>query len=111
MINKKKYFIVFFFMFVQSMISQQQEKIIIEATEIKEEVPYYKTFRLKGKNPFLEPRTILGKILFENGEECHFYFELKELEEKEIIKHCRVEKKRNPYTIQIEKTFNFIIED
>jgi hypothetical protein len=90
---------------------KENKKIQIEVLEIKEEIPFYRTFQIKAFNPNSEDKTLTGKILFDDGSICHFYFELKENEKKELIKHCKVQKRRSNYNVLIEKVFPFIIQE
>lgn len=109
-------FLIFFAIFIcylisYNVISQTAEKIKIEIQEIKEEVPFYRTFKITVKNPYEEPRTIVGKIQFMNQDTCHIYIELRELEQKEIIKHCKVQKRKMNFEVHIEKVFNYILQE
>lgn len=113
-VSLKKYlilFLTFMFLFSNYGISQTLEKIKIEIQELKEEVPFYRTFKITIKNPYDEPRTILGKINFMNQDTCHIYIELKELESKEIIKHCKVQKRKINYEVVIEKILPYILQE
>ncbi len=97
--------------FNNALIGLETEKIKIEILEIKEEVPFYRTFKIMARNPYEEPRTILAKINFQNSDTCHIYIELKEFESKEIIKHCKVQKRKMNYEVVIEKIFPYILQE
>lgn len=91
--------------------TQNNKKIQIQIVELIEEIPYYRTFKITAINPNNEKRTITGKIQFDTGDICHFYFELNENETKELTKHCKVQKRRSTYQVIVEKVFPFIIEN
>ncbi|MCS7206288.1 MAG: hypothetical protein NZ853_11395 [Leptospiraceae bacterium] len=88
-----------------------EEKIRIEVKEIKEEVPFYRTFQILASNPFSEPRTVLGKIVFDTGEVCLFYFELMEKQNQQQVRHCKVQTRRATFQVVIEKIYPFVISD
>ncbi|MCX7811754.1 MAG: hypothetical protein N2247_12695 [Leptospiraceae bacterium] len=90
---------------------QESKKIQIEIQEVKEEVPFYRTFKIIATNPNPEKRTITGRIEFETGDICNFYFELNENENKEQIRHCKVKKYRSNYKVIVEKVFPFVVQE
>ncbi len=107
-----KKFIIFLYIFliINFSLHSEEEKIQIFVSEIKEEVPKYRTFNLRIVNPANIEKTIIARIIFDSGEVCYFLAELKPYEQKEQVRHCKVPKRKTGYKVEVEKIYDFVIE-